>query len=130
MLPADDILRAEALLGLSMKTGDVAALDAMLSDSVLWVDIDGEAYIKADVLNLASNEGRLRIQILDSQPALHATNGIVSITHVPSNLTACIDGKRIEGLFVYTRVWANTDGQWRVQTSTCAPGGLVDQGKL
>jgi ketosteroid isomerase-like protein len=94
--------------------GDVAAMDSLLSDDYIGINVSGTLQTKEDVLTRLRS-GRRRITNLalsDSKVRFYGTTALVtSIAHV-TGVNA--DGEVI-GDFRYTRVYVrNAQGVWKI----------------
>ncbi|MFP2959872.1 nuclear transport factor 2 family protein [Myxococcus sp. 1LA] len=122
MLTEEDIQAAEEALRRAMLSSDVAALDALLSDDLLFVNHAGQLFDKeADLAPHRS--GALRLTRLDirEQQMRYLSAGAVVI--VRASLSGEFQGARFEGDFRYTRVWQLVDDAPQVITAHCSALG-------
>lgn len=110
-----EIIAAEAQLRDAQLAADVEALDALISDNLLFTGPDGQLASKADDLS-AHRSGAVKFvehepESLDVRPV----TATVVMTALRARLTVDVGGNRVEGVYRYTRVWARDDvGAWRV----------------
>lgn len=109
----EEILACEAELRQAQLNGDVAALDRLLDDALLFTDIDGTLVGKKDDLSM-HRSGRLRIARMDpvDRRVLHL--GVSSVVSVRMRAEAVIDGAAVAATLQYTRVWHRRAEGWRL----------------
>ena len=110
----DPILAAEAALREAMLANDVAALDRLLDDELLFTGIDGSLATKADDL-AAHRARRLRVSRMEplERRVLNVAPG-VAVVSVLMDFSGTWDGAPSNARLRYTRVWRERDGTWRV----------------
>jgi ketosteroid isomerase-like protein len=109
----DEILACESELRQAQLTGDVAVLDRLLDDVLMFTAIDGTLASKADDLSL-HRSGRLRITRMDplDRQLLHL--GATSVVSIRMNAAAVMDGVPVAATLRYTRVWHQRPEGWRL----------------
>src|SRR5581483_6618464 len=109
----DEILTCEAELRDAQLTGDVAVLERLLDDDLLFGAIDGTLATKWDDLALHASR---RLQITRMEPVerrmIHL--GATSVVSVLMDAAATMDGTAIAATLRYTRVWHKRPEGWRV----------------
>ena len=110
-----EIVQLEARIRAAQLGADVAALDALISDELLFTGPQGQLGTKAQDLDgyrsgtvkfLAHVPQELRIRRVGANVALAALR---------AQLTVEVAGNLARGLYRYTRVWAREDNKtWRV----------------
>ncbi len=116
LVGADDaeIVALEARLRRAQLDADVAALDALVADALLFTGPDGRLATKADDL-AAHGSGLVRFR--EHRPEelrVRRVGGDVAVTALRAALAVEVQGARVEGTYRYTRVWAREGGAWRV----------------
>lgn len=126
LVGADDpeIVALEARLRRAQLDGDVAALDALIADALLFTGPDGRLATKADDL-AAHGSGAVRIR--EHRPGelrIRRVGADVAVAVLRTALAVEVGGALVEGTFRYTRVWARDGGAWRVVAGhvSAAPG--------
>jgi ketosteroid isomerase-like protein len=109
----DEILTCEGELRQAQLTGDVAVLDRLLDDCLLFTGIDGALASKQDDLSL-HRSGRLRITKLDPLDRHMLHLGDISVVSVGMAAAAIMDGTPVSATLRYTRVWHKRPEGWRV----------------
>jgi ketosteroid isomerase-like protein len=112
--PATDILRAcEAALRQAQLESDVAALDRLVDDALVFTGPDGAVVGKADDLD-AHRRGVVRITRLEPSEERIQRFGNVAIVSVRMEMAGSFQGAPFAGPFRYTRVWCARPDGWRV----------------
>ena len=116
----DAITEAEAALRSAMLAGDVAALDALLEDTLCFTDQDGKRLSKSDDL-AAHRSGLLWIETIEAvaSPDIHIRGDSATVC-VTVDLAGFYDGAAFFGRFAYSRVWYREAGRWRVVLAHCS----------
>lgn len=113
--PDAEIVALEAALRLAQLAGDVAALDALLAEELLFTGPTGELGTKAEDL-AAHGSGALRIQTHDPEELrIRRVGADVAVVALRARLVVAVGGTVVRGTYRYTRMWAReTGGPWRV----------------
>lgn len=116
----DEILAREADLRNAQLTSNIAELDRLLDDQLLFTGIDGSLASKSDDLALHSS-GRLRITRMDpiDRQLLHL--GETSVVSVRMDAEAVIDGAPVKATLRYTRIWHKRPDGWRLVAGHMSP---------
>lgn len=112
-----------------MLAGDVAALDGLIDDGLLFVGPDGGVLSKDDDLG-RYRSGEQRMSSLDFQDRRIQAGEAVACVTVLAFVSGVFMGHAFEGWFRYLRVWRRTAAGWRVVAGSAqaAPPGAVDPG--
>jgi ketosteroid isomerase-like protein len=109
------LIECEARLRAAQLAADVAALDQLISDDLLFTGPDGQLASKAADLE-AHRSGAVRF--LEHEPdelRARIVNSDAVITSLLARLAVEVSGTVVRGTVRYTRVWAReADGVWRV----------------
>lgn len=116
------IVAAEAKLRAAQLSADVATLDALIADDLLFTGPDGQLASKADDL-AAHSSGVVRFRAHDPEELrVRKVGSDIGIVALRARLSVEVNGQLFSGTYRYTRVWARVeDGAWRVA------GGHVSQ---
>jgi hypothetical protein len=109
----DEILACESGLRQAQLTGDLAVLDRLLDDQLVFTAIDGTLASKADDLSL-HRSGRLRITRVDPLDRRLLHLGATSVVSVRMDAEAVMDGVPVTAVLRYTRVWHKRPEGWRL----------------
>ena len=118
-LEAEIIGRENALLSAVM-TNDVALLDDLLHDDLLFNGPDGQTGTKAlDLANYRSGDIQLRrAEARDRLISAIGDDVVVAVTVV---FEGSYLGIRVDGRYRYLRVWKRVGGAWRVIAGSVVP---------
>lgn len=113
--PDPDIVALEARLRAAQLAADVAALDALLADALLFTGPDGQLGTKEQDL-AAHGSGAVRFRAHEPEELrVRRVGADVAVSALRARLTVEVSGTLFRGTFRYTRVWAREDGEcWRV----------------
>lgn len=110
----DDVIQArEAELRQAQLSGDVAALDRLIDDDLIFTAIDGSLVAKADDLEM-HRSGRLKITMMEPRDWKIRHLGSTAIVSVRMAFEGVMDGADVGGALRYTRVWQEWPDGWRV----------------
>lgn len=93
--------------------GDVAALERLVDDALVFTGPDGAIYRKADDLD-AHRHGTVRITRLEPSEEHIQRFGSIAVISVRMEMAGTFQGAEFDGPFRYTRVWCERTGGWRV----------------
>jgi len=111
-LEAEIIGRENALLA-AVTTNDVALLDDLLHDDLLFNGPNGQTGTKAlDLANYRS--GDIQLSRAEASDRLISAIGDDVVVVVTVTLEGSYLGVRVDGRYRYLRVWKRVRGQWRV----------------
>jgi hypothetical protein len=111
--PEAEIVRRENALLTAVTTNDVALLDDLLHDDLLFNGPDGRTGTKAeDLANYRS--GGIQLTRADARDRLVSVIGDDVVVAVTVLLEGSYLGFRVDGSYRYLRVWKHAGGAWRV----------------
>lgn len=110
-----EIVALEAALRAAQLDADVAALDRLLSDDLLFTGPDGMLGTKAEDL-AAHGSGAVRVRAHDPEELrVRRVGADVAVVALRTRLAVEVGGTLVRGTYRYTRVWAREgDAAWRV----------------
>ena len=113
--PADDeMIELEARLRGAQLEADVPALDALISDDLLFTGPDGQLGTKAQDLD-AHGSGLVRFREHEPEELrVRRVGPDVAIVALKTRLAVEVAGSLVRGTHRYTRVWAREGAAWRV----------------
>jgi ketosteroid isomerase-like protein len=113
--PDPEIVELEARLRAAQLAADVAALDALIAEDLLFVGPDGRLATKSQDLEAhATGVVRFREHVPEELRVRRVGSG-VAVTSLRARLAVEVAGALNRGTYHYTRVWARDDaGDWRV----------------
>lgn len=110
----NQIARAEEQLRQAMLTSDVAMLDQLIADDLLFTSHLGQRLTKQDDLAI-HRSGLLRFGSLEPSEQVLKVEGSLVIASVRMKVTGVYNGESFASDLRYTRLWRKTeDGRWQV----------------
>jgi len=110
---SDEISRLEDRLRQAMLTNDVATLDELIADTLVFTMIDGSVLNKeADLA--AHRSGDLKIAAMEPSDQHIQIYGDVAIVAARMQMRGTYAGSNFEGVNRYTPVWLRTRGRWQI----------------
>jgi len=113
--PDPEIVRVEARLRLAQLNADVAELDALIAEDLLFAGPDGQLATKSQDLE-AHASGVVRFREHEPEELrVRRVGPNVAVASLRARLAVEVAGTLNRGSFRYTRVWAReAGGAWRV----------------
>lgn len=110
----DPVLACEDALREAMLANDVAVLDRLLDDALVFAALDGSVVGKQADLD-AHRARRLRLTRLEpsDRHVVHCGPATVVVS-VRMDMTGTYDGLPASGAYRYTRVWCERGDGWRI----------------
>jgi ketosteroid isomerase-like protein len=129
--PDPEIVAAEAAIRAAQLAADVAALDRLIANELLFTGPDGQLGTKAQDLE-AHGSGIVRFrEHVPEELRVRRVGADVAVAALRARLGVEVAGTLVRGTYRYTRVWAREDaGAWRVVGGHVSevPAGAVDAG--
>jgi len=127
-----DIATLESELRAAQLSADVATLDQLISDDLLFTGPTGALATKAEDL-AAYREGVMRVTSHEPEE-LHVrrVGTEVAVVALRTRMTGSYAGTPFDAIVSYTRVWAREGDQWRVvggQVSVAPTAAQVSRGQ-
>lgn len=113
-----EIRQMEDRLRGAMLSSNVAELDALIHDQLLFVGPDGGLIRKNDDLELhrSGQEKLSQVALIDVQTEPHGSTAVVV-----ADMAGTFKGQEFQGRYRYIRTWVRTDEGWKVIAgSVCA----------
>jgi ketosteroid isomerase-like protein len=110
-----EVIELEARLRAAQLGADVAELDALIADSLLFTGPDGQLGTKAQDL-AAHGSGAVRFRAHEPEELrVRRVGADVAVTALRARLAVEVAGALVRDTYRYTRVWAREGGgPWRV----------------
>jgi hypothetical protein len=103
----------EAALRRAQLTSDVAELDRLVDEALVFTGPNGLVYGKADDID-AHRRGLIRITRLDPSEERVQRFGEIAVVSVRMEMSGTFEGAAFAGPFRYTRVWRAHGDAWRI----------------
>src|SRR6266545_7939755 len=110
-----EIVLLEARIRAAQLNADLAALEELISDDLLFTGPDGQLGTKAQDIE-AYRSGTVRFMAhVPEELRVRRVGADVALSSLRAQLTVDVAGNLSRGTYRYTRVWAREDGRaWRV----------------
>jgi ketosteroid isomerase-like protein len=109
-----EIATLEAELRAAQLSADVAALDRLIDDDLLFTGPDGAFATKADDL-AAYRDGVMRVTAHEPEEMrVRRVGSEVAVVALRTRMAGSYAGAPFAGTARYTRVWAREAGRWRI----------------
>ena len=110
-----EIVSLEARIRTAQLNADLAALDELISDDLLFTGPDGQPGTKAQDID-AYRSGTVRfLEHVPQELRIRRVGANVAISSLRVQLAVDVAGNMSRGTYRYTRVWAREDDRiWRV----------------
>jgi hypothetical protein len=119
--PDPEIVACEARIRAAQLDADVAALDALIADALLFTGPDGALGTKAEDL-AAHGSGAVRFRAHEPEELrVRRVGADVAVSALRARLAVEVGGTTVAGTYRYTRVWAREGGAWRVVGGHVSP---------
>jgi uncharacterized protein DUF4440 len=120
--PGDpEIVLLEAQIRAAQLDADVAALDRLIADELLFTGPDGQLGTKAQDLELHRTGVVRMLEHTPIELRVRQVGSDVAIAALLARLVVEVSGALVRGTYRYTRVWAREQGTWRVAGGHVAP---------
>ena len=109
----DAIVQLEERLRQAMLSSDVAALDELIADDLVFTLPTGAVAGKQMDLDAhrSGSEKLTAVNFLERQVQIYDK---VAIVTVKTELAGTYEGEDLTGTYRYTRVWAQPQGRWQI----------------
>jgi ketosteroid isomerase-like protein len=114
----EDIVNAEIELLTAIKNADVAALEKILHDDLLFNLPDGQTITKEFDLN-SYRSGKMKIDALEASDQIINIIGDSAVVSVMISLKGTYDNNAVNGTFRYIRVWKQFGESPKVIAGSC-----------
>ena len=115
----DGLVEAEERLRRAILAADVALLEELLADDLLFVDQTGRVLTREMDLD-AHRSGRLRLDRADfAEQAVRAVGDAVLVV-LRAELAGTWEGTRFAGAWRYSRLWRRAGVGWQVAAAHCS----------
>lgn len=105
----------------AMLNGDVAQLERLLGDGLIFTNHDGVRLTKADDI-AAHRSGLLEVETFSEQgERIIRRFDDTAVVCLTTEVAGRYGGQPFRGTFAYSRIWHRTDGRWQVELGHCSP---------
>jgi ketosteroid isomerase-like protein len=117
------IRACEMRLYAAMLASDVADLDALIADELLFVGPTGELATKAMDLELHRSGGTKFHELLPQELEIRVWSEALAIAAAKLSLSGTYLGNDFAGDFRYLRVWSHGENGWQIVGGSVSPIG-------
>ncbi len=122
-----EIVAAEAAIRAAQLAADVAALDRLIGEDLLFTGPDGRLGTKADDL-AAHGSGAVRVRAHEPEELrVRRVRPDVAVSALRARLEVEVGGAVVRGTYRYTRVWARERPGAGGGAAWCVVGGHVSE---
>jgi ketosteroid isomerase-like protein len=112
--PEEDLLAAERRLQAAQLASDVAALDELIDDRLVFTGPDGKLYRKQDDLHV-HRTGQQVLTRVDEEEVEVLVAGDLGVTWFLGRLAGTFGGEAFDWRMRYTRTWhRDPGGAWKI----------------
>jgi ketosteroid isomerase-like protein len=123
-----EMVRLEAEIRCAQLSADVAELDRLIADELLFTGPDGQLGTKAQDLDLHRSGVVRMLEHTPIELRVRRIGNDAAITALLTRLVVEVNGALMRGAYRYTRVWARERGAWRVVGGHVAPASVAKAG--
>lgn len=114
----NSIVTAEIELLAAIRTSDIAALERLLHDDLLFNMPDGQTITKEFDLN-SYRSGKTKVDSLEASDQIINVIDDAAVVSVTVSLKGTYDNNPINGVLKYIRVWKQFDDSLKVIAGSC-----------
>ncbi|GAA6768143.1 hypothetical protein AAFH68_40960 [Flavobacterium sp. CGRL1] len=114
----NSIVTAEIELLTAIRNSDIAVLEKLLHDDLLFNMPDGQTITKEFDLN-SYRSGKMKIDSLEASDQIINVIGDSAVVAVTVSLKGAYDNNLINGVLKYIRVWKQFDDNLKVIAGSC-----------
>lgn len=113
-----DVEIYEARLRVAMLASDVAELDRLIADDLIFTAFNGQLVTKEQDLEM-HRSGSIKIEELDVLELLAREVGEVALVVAHVRISGSFDNQPASGEFRFTRVWQMKQEGWQIVAGAC-----------
>ncbi len=110
---ADEVTRAEKAWATAVTKGDLAALDRLLADGLIYTHSSGVIEDKSAYLGKLK-AGTLKYESIEHEGVVVKAYGESAVLHCKARMKGVSDGQPFNTYAVMTHVWVRQGGVWRL----------------
>jgi ketosteroid isomerase-like protein len=117
-----EIENLEAELALAQVNNDIAVLDRLLADEIIFTDPQGVGSLitKAQDIDL-HRDGIIVFTTYAIEDLIVKVYDSTTITNMKVKIVGTLNGESIDGVYRYTRTYLKQNGQWRIIAAQATP---------
>ena len=109
----ENIIRSEERLRLAMESSNIDELEELIDDDLIFTTHFGQVLSKSEDLAI-HRSGDLKFKSVTLSDPRILFQGETAIVSVTADICATFKSENADGVFKFTRVWANAHGSYKV----------------
>lgn len=109
----NEIIKLEEELRLAMLNSDIAVLDRLIHDDLIFIGPDGSLSTKEIDINIHKNKIQKMSKLEPSEQLIKLFDN-EAIVSVKMNIEGNINDISISGVYRYIRFWKRIDNSWKI----------------
>src|SRR5882724_85470 len=114
----DEIRDAELQLQQAMVKNDLQALERLLHDDLVFIDVEGNVQGKHDDIESHASGAVVQTAVEFVEEPVMQLHGESAVVAVKAYVKVRLQGKPLEAFCRYLRVWLFQDGRWQIISGT------------
>jgi ketosteroid isomerase-like protein len=112
--PLEEIVHAEKQLQQAMVNNDVQALERLLHNDLVFIDVEGNVQGKRDDIESHASGAVVQTAVEFVEEPVMQCYGESAIVAVKAHIQVRVQGKSLEAFCRYLRVWLFQDERWQI----------------
>ena len=114
----DEIRDVEMQLQQAMVKNDVQALERLIHDDLVFIDVEGNVQGKRDDIDSHASGAMVQTAVEFVEEPVMQLHGETAVVAVKAHVKAQLQGNPVEALCRYLRVWLFQDERWQIISGT------------
>jgi ketosteroid isomerase-like protein len=110
----DEIRDVERQLQQAMVKNDVQALERLIHDDLVFIDVEGNVQGKRDDIDSHASGAMVQTAVEFVEEPVMQLHGETAVVAVKAHVKVQLQGNPIEALCRYLRVWLFRDERWQI----------------
>jgi ketosteroid isomerase-like protein len=110
----DEIRDVEMQLQQAMIKNDVQALERLIHDDLVFIDVEGNVQGKRDDIDSHASGAMVQTAVEFVEQPVMQLHGETAVVAVKAHVKAQLQGNPVEALCRYLRVWLFQDERWQI----------------
>jgi ketosteroid isomerase-like protein len=110
----DEIRDVERQLQQAMVKNDVQALERLIHDDLVFIDVEGNVQGKRDDIDSHASGAMVQTAVEFVEEPVMQLHGETAVVAVKAHVKAQLQGNPVEALCRYLRVWLFQDERWQI----------------
>jgi ketosteroid isomerase-like protein len=110
----DEIHDVERQLQQAMVKNDVQALERLIHDDLVFIDVEGNVQGKRDDIDSHASGAMVQTAVEFVEEPVMQLHGETAVVAVKAHVKAQLQGNPVEALCRYLRVWLFQDERWQI----------------